>query len=85
MNTVETVLVILLSVGFIVLLVLSIIIAALVLTIMQRMNRIAEKAETATNNISEAAAGIGSKLAPVAISTLVGLVTKKFKSRKGED
>jgi hypothetical protein len=84
MTTVETILVIILALGFLVLLTLSIVIASLVITIMRRMNRISRQAEVATSNISSAAASFGTKLAPVAISTLVGLMTKKYKSRKGD-
>lgn len=82
MNTVETVLVVILAIGFAVLLILSIVIASLVVTILRRLNRISTKAEQATANISEAAAMVGSKLAPVAVSTIVGLITKKFSGKR---
>ncbi|QQR52111.1 hypothetical protein IPG36_06070 [bacterium] len=82
MTTIETILVIMLGVGFFILLVLSIVIASLVVVIVRRINRLSVKAETATENISSAAAMVGTKLAPVAISTLLGLVAKKMKSRK---
>lgn len=85
MTTVETILVIMLAIGFLILLIMGIVIAGLIITIMRRMSRIAVKAETATSNISDAAAKVGAKLAPVAISTIVGLVTKKIKSRKGQE
>lgn len=85
MNTVETILVILLSVGFLVLLTLSIIIASLLIAIIRRMNRITQKAELATNNLSDAAAKLSSKIAPVALTTILGFLTKKFKSRKGDE
>lgn len=71
-----------LGIGFFILLVLSIVIASLVIIIVRRVNRLSVKAETATENISSAAAMVGTKLAPVAISTLLGLVAKKMKSRK---
>jgi hypothetical protein len=82
MNTVETVLVIMLATGFFILLILSIVIASLLIVIMRRMNRISQRAEEATANISEAASMVGSKLAPIAISTIVGIITKKFRSRR---
>ncbi len=82
MTTIETILVIMLGIGFFILLVLSIVIASLVIIIVRRVNRLSVKAETATENISSAAAMVGTKLAPVAISTLLGLVAKKMKSRK---
>lgn len=71
-----------LAVGFFILLVLSIVIASLVIIIVRRLNRISQKAETATANLSNAAAMVSSKLAPVAASTLFGLIAKKLKSRK---
>lgn len=77
MTTIETILVIMLGIGFFILLVLSIVIASLVIIIVRRVNRLSVKAETATENISSAAAMVGTKLAPVAISTLLGLVAKK--------
>ena len=82
MTTIETILVIMLGIGFFILLVLCIVIASLVIIIVRRVNRLSVKAETATENISSAAAMVGTKLAPVAISTLLGLVAKKMKSRK---
>lgn len=82
MSTIETILVIMLAVGFFILLVLSIVIASLVIIIVRRLNRISQKAETATANLSNAAAMVSSKLAPVAASTLFGLIAKKLKSRK---
>lgn len=84
MNTVETVLVIMLAIGFFVLLVLSIIVISLLIAILRRAKRISQRAEEATSNISEAASMIGSKLAPVAISTIVGLITKKLNSRRSK-
>lgn len=83
MTTVESVLVVILAIGFAVLLILAIVIASLVVTVLRRINRISVKAEEATANISEAAAMVGSKIAPVALSTIIGLVSKKFaKGRK---
>jgi hypothetical protein len=84
MSTIETVLVIMLGIGFFVLLVLAIIVLSLLIAIMRRMKRISERAEEATANISDAASLVSSKLAPVAISTLVGIITKKMRNR-GKD
>ncbi len=82
MSTIETILVIMLAVGFFILLVLSIVIASLVIVIVRRLNRISQKAEVATENLSSAAAMVSSKLAPVAASSILGFIVKKLKSRK---
>ncbi len=83
MNTVELVLVILLSVGFLTLIILSIILVSLMLSIMKNLKRIAERAETATNNVASVAESIGRKVAPLAASGLMGLIMKQF-SKKGK-
>ena len=83
MNTVELVLFILLSVGFLTLIILSIILVSLMLSIMKNLKRIAERAETATNNVASVAESIGRKVAPLAASGLMGLIMKQF-SKKGK-
>jgi Na+-transporting methylmalonyl-CoA/oxaloacetate decarboxylase gamma subunit len=75
-----------LAIGFLVLLILAIVIASIIIVIMRRLNRISQRAKKATANISAAASMLGSKLAPVAISTIVGYIAKRFKNaRKGDN
>ena len=83
MNTVELVLVILLSVGFLTLIILSIILVSLMLSIMKNLKRIAERAETATNNVASVAETLGRKVAPLAASGIMGLIMKQF-NKKGK-
>ena len=53
------------------------------LSIMKNLKRIAERAETATNNVASVAESIGRKVAPLAASGLMGLIMKQF-SKKGK-
>lgn len=81
MNTVETVLVVLLSVGFLSLLILGIILISIMIAIMKNVKRISDRAEEATSNVAELAATIGRKVAPLAFSGLAGAAVKWFKNR----
>jgi hypothetical protein len=78
MNTVELVLVVLLSVGFLTLIIMSIILMSLMLAIMKNLKRISERAESATSNVAGIVESIGAKLAPLAMSGLVAAVMKRF-------
>jgi hypothetical protein len=82
-NTVEQVLVIILSVGFLTLIILSIILVSLMLSIMKNLKRIAERAETATNSVASVAETLGRKVAPLAASGILGLIMKQF-AKKGK-
>jgi len=82
MNTVETVLVIVLSVGFLTLIILSIILISLMIAIMKNVRRISKRAEEATGNIADIASMIGTKVVPVAVSTLVAAIVRRFKNKK---
>lgn len=82
MNTVETVLVILLSVGFLTLLILSIILSVMMITIMRNVRRISQRAEEATSSVADIAQTLGRKIAPVAVSTVVAAIVRKFASKK---
>jgi hypothetical protein len=81
-NTVETVLVILLAVGYIVLLILAIIVASLLIGVLRSAKRISTKAEEAANNVSDLAAMIGKRVAPVALSAAIAAALRRFRSKK---
>ena len=81
MNSVETALVIVLSVGMAALLVLSIILVSIMISVMKNVQKISERAEEATSNINELIAGFGRKVAPVAVSSLVSALMKRWKSK----
>jgi cell division protein FtsL len=80
-TTVETVLIIILAIGFFTLLVLSIILVSIMIAIMRNIKRISDRAEEATSNISEVAAMIGRKLAPFALSGVTAAAMRWFKKR----
>jgi hypothetical protein len=77
-NTVETALVILLAVGFLVLLILAIILIA----VMKNVRRISDRAEAVTSNAAEITEMIGAKIAPFALSTALGAIFKRAGRKK---
>ncbi len=82
MSTIELILVVLLSVGFLVLIILSIILVSVMIAIMRNLRRIADRAESATENVASIAETFGRKLAPLAASGLIGLLMKRFAGKK---
>lgn len=83
MNTIELILVILLSVGFLTLIILSIIVVSMMIAIMRNLKRISERAEVATSNVAGLAESLTRKFAPVAASGLLGLILKRFTGKSG--
>ena len=81
-NNIQTTLVILLAVGYLVLILASIVAAVIVIKILSSVRRITERAESTTENMSELVKTIGKRIAPVAVSSLAGLVFKKVKDRR---
>lgn len=82
MNNVELAWVIILSVGFLVLIVLSIILVSLMIGVMRSVRRISQRAEEATANISELAALVGKKVAPFAMSAAMAAAMRRFRGKK---
>ena len=81
MNTVELILVILLSVGFLTLIIISIVLLSVLLAIMKNLKRIAERAESATSSVAGITETIARKLGPVAASGILGLIMKRFDNK----
>jgi len=81
MNSVETVLVIILSIGFLTLLVLGIVLTSILIAIMRNVKRLSERAEEATSNVAEMASMVTRRLAPLALSGVVAAAIKLFKGR----
>jgi hypothetical protein len=79
---VETVLVILLSVGFIILLVLSATLLIILIKISRSLQRMTARAEVATENLSEAMRGLAKRLAPGMLAGLAGVAMRKMRGRK---
>jgi hypothetical protein len=77
----QTILVVLLSVGFIILTTLSIIFMYILIRILRSIRHIAEKAEETSQDISGTVKAVGKKIAPMALSTLAAAAFRKF--RKG--
>ena len=82
MNTVETILVIMLAIGFVVLLVLAIILTSLMIGVAKNVRRISEKAEEAVENMSDLTAMVGKKVAPIALSAAVAAAMRRFRGKK---
>lgn len=82
MNNVELAWVIILSVGFLVLIVLSIILISIMIAVMRNVKRISDRAEEATANVADLAAIVGKKVAPLAASAMVAAVMRRFRGKK---
>lgn len=82
MNGVETTLLVILGTGFAILLVLVIIAAVIIVKILRNVQNITQKAEATTDNLLRSLLSVGKKVAPVAASTIAGVVFKKLKRRK---
>jgi hypothetical protein len=82
MNNVEFALVILLSIGFLILIVLSIILVSLMLAIMKNLKRISQRAEAATENVAGMAETLSRNLAPLAASGILGVLVKRFTGKR---
>ena len=81
MNTVELVLVILLSIGFLTLLILGVVLISILIGIMRNVRRISQRAEEATTSVAELAGTLSSRLAPLAMSGLAAAAVRWFKAR----
>jgi len=81
-NTVETVLVILLSVGMVSLLVLSIIFVSILIAVARNVKRISDRADEVTGNVSELVATMSRKVAPMAVSAIAAAVMRRWRGRK---
>jgi hypothetical protein len=80
----QTTLILILSIGFFVLLVLSIVLVASVIIILRRVQRVTSKLESITDNIPDVLKSLGKKIGPVAVTTILGAVTKHLASRRSK-
>jgi len=81
-TTATVVLIVLLSVGFIILLGLSITLIVIIIGIMRSIKRITDKAEQATDSLSDLAGLMSTKVVGVALGTAVAAALKRFKSKE---
>jgi hypothetical protein len=84
MNTTETVLVILLSVGMITLIILSIVLVSILIAITRNVRKISDRAEQASANVAEITGSIAAKLAPMAVQSAVAAAMRRFGGRRGK-
>ncbi|MBW3538285.1 hypothetical protein KY386_02205 [Candidatus Parcubacteria bacterium] len=82
MDSTLTALVIILSVGFIILLALSITVIYVVIRILQNVRGITQKTEAATENMSETMRMVIRKVAPLALPTIAGAVLRRLVRRR---
>lgn len=86
MNTTATVvLIILLSVGFIILLGLSITLIVIIIGITRSIKRITDRTEHATESISDLAAMMSKKVAPIALSAAIAAAMRRFKNKNKKE
>lgn len=78
---VPTILVIMLSAGFLVLLFLSIFLVYILIKVISSIRRMAERAEHTTENWTEFLKLFSKRVAPVALTSLIGVMIKRFASR----
>ncbi len=82
MTTVENILLIVLAAGFLLLLALVITGVLLVVKILRSVQRMSQKAESATDNLSDTVMMVVKKLAPLVATSVAGLVVRKVTSHK---
>lgn len=82
MNQVVTALVIILSLGFLTLLILAIILVSMMLSVMRNLKRVTERAEEVTSNAADLTAMISRKVAPLAVSAAMAAIARRFKGKK---
>ncbi len=82
MNNVEIILVVLLSVGFLTLLILGIVLVSILIAIMRNIKRVSQRAEEATSNVAEMTAMLTRRIAPLALSGVVAAAVKLFRGKK---
>jgi hypothetical protein len=62
------------------LLILSIILVSIMIAVMKNVQKISERAEEATSNLNELFASLGRKVAPVAVSSLVSALVRRWRN-----
>ncbi len=81
MQEVQTILIILLSIGFFILLILGIAMVLVLFKIMTNIRRITQRLDETTENLGDMATYVGKKVAPTALSALGSLMWRGAKSK----
>lgn len=82
MNSVETILLVVLGIAFATMLILSIVLIVIIMGIVKNIRHITQKAEETTDSFADIAVMIGKKVAPVALSAAAAAALRRFKSNK---
>jgi hypothetical protein len=75
-------LVVILSIGFLVLLVLAIVLTVIVIRIMRSVQHISQKAEYTASNLSEVVKSISAKVGPGIAATIIATAIRRMKKSK---
>jgi len=81
MQEVQTILIVLLSIGFFILLILGIAIVLVMFKIMTNIRRITQRLDETTENLGDMATYVGKSVAPKAVSVLGSLLWRGVRSR----
>ena len=81
MQEIQTILVILLSIGFLVLLIMGIAMVVILIKIMANIRRITQRLDETSENMGEMAKYVGKKVAPAALSALGSVLIRGVKSK----
>ncbi|MEO7617434.1 MAG: hypothetical protein ABIS59_01180 [Candidatus Saccharibacteria bacterium] len=82
MNSVETVLIVVLGVMLALFLLLGIILVGIIIGIVKNIRNITQKAEETTNSFADIAMMVGKKAAPVAMSAVVAAAMRRLRKSK---
>ena len=85
MQEVQTILIILLGIGFVVLLIMGIAMVFIFIKIMANIRRITQRLDNTSENMGEMAKYMGRKFAPAALSALGALLVRTAKSKIKRD
>ena len=80
MEDIQTVLVILLSIGFLILLIISIAVSIVIYKILTNIRRLTQRIDETTEDINEMARYITKKVGPAAASAIMSVMLRKAKS-----
>lgn len=84
MTTVETILIVFLAAALLIFLILAIVVVSLFIAILRNVRKISQRAEDATENVSDIVKMVGRRVAPIALSAAVAAAMRRFK-KKGKE
>jgi hypothetical protein len=81
MQDLQTVLIVLLSIGFGILLIMGIVMVFVLIRIVTNIRHITERLDETSENMGEMVKYVGKKVAPAAISALGSIIVRRVKSK----